>query len=207
MHPTNARLTSWALVIGSVVASAGYASAFLANGRGDERFTGSTWTALYTVALLGDVLVLLGLPALVHAQRGRSPALIRIGYVGVFVPLAVLNVGEGTVEGFVKPYLARHGGLPADDLPGLAWFEAPALLLVLVGMICLGVAVWRAGVLPRWLGVLFAVVPLLAAAGLQGAVSLVPDYLLFLGLVTVGLLELRRAPAPARTTAAAASAR
>jgi hypothetical protein len=198
MHATNARLTSWALVAGSVVATAGYAAAFAANGNGDQRFAGSTWVPLYTIALLGDVLVLLGLPVLVHAQAGRAPVLTRIGYAGVLVPLVILNVGEGTVEGFVKPYLAAHDGYPAHDLPGLAAFEVPALVVLLVGMVCLGIAVLRARVLPRWVGALFLVVPFLGAAGLQGAVSLLPDYLLFLSLFAVGVTQLRgtRAPEP-----------
>ncbi len=195
MHPVNARLTAWALVVGSVVATAGYASAFALNGSGDERFGGSSWVTLYTIALLGNVIVLLGLPVLVHAQRGGAPVLTRIGYVGVLVPLAVLNIGEGTVEGFVKPYLAAHGGIPSADLPGLALYELPALLVLLVGMVCLGVAVLRARALPRWVGILFLVVPFLGAAGLQGAVSLLPDYLLYLALFTVGLTQLRGARA------------
>ena len=196
MNPTNVRLTSWALVVGSIVATAGYALAFAANGNGDQRFAGSSWVALYTVALLGNVLVLLGLPALVHAQSGRTPVLTRIGYVGIFVPLAILNIGEGSIEGFVKPYLAQHGGIPSSDLHGLAVYEAPALLVMLVGMVCLGIAVLRAHVLPRWVGVLFIVVPFLGAAGLQGAISLAPDYLLFIGLFTVGVTQLRGARAP-----------
>ena len=179
MDTTTARLTSWALVVGSVIATVGYASAFAANGNGDARFAGSSWVALYTIALLGNVLVLLGLPTLAHAQGGRHPVLTRIGYVGVFVPLAILNLGEGMIEGFVKPYLSKHGGLPSDDLPGLTAFEVPALVVLLGGMVCMGIAVWRGGVLPKWLGVLFVVVPFLGAAGLQGAISLLPDYLLY----------------------------
>jgi hypothetical protein len=191
------------LVVGSVVATVGYASAFAANGNGDERFTGASWVALYTIALLGDVIVLLGLPALVHAQAGRFPVLTRIGYVGVLVPLAILNIGEGTIEGFVKPYLATHGGIPADDVPGLTAFEIPGLLVMLVGMTCLGIGVWRAGVLPRWVGVVFFVVPFLGAAGLQGAISLLPDYLLFVGLFTVGITQLRGAHVPEPVVAVA----
>jgi hypothetical protein len=191
MHPTNARLTAWALVVGSVVATAGYVTAFAANGEGDQRFAGSSWVALYTVALLGNVLLLLGLPAVVHAQAGRAQVLTRIGYAGMLVPLVVLNVGEGTIEGFVKPYFAHHGGIPAHDLSGLAGYEAPALLVMLVGMVCLGIAVFRAGMLPRWVGVLFIVVPFLGAAGLQGAISLLPDYLLYVALFTVGITQLR----------------
>jgi hypothetical protein len=204
MQNIDVRLTAWALVSGSVVGSLGYAVAFAANGDDTQRFAGPSWVTWYTVALLGNVLVLLGLPALVHAQAGRAPVLTRIGYVGLFVPLTILNLGEGVVEGFVKPYLARHGGLPAEDLPGLAVYEAPALVALLVGMVCLGIAVLRARVLPRWLGVLFIVVPFLGAGELKGAVSLLPDYLLFAGLFAVGVLQLRagrvarveKAPAP-----------
>lgn len=192
MNPTNVRLTSWALVTGSLLASAGYAAAFAMNGDGDQRFAGSSWVSLYTVALLGDVLVLLGLPAVVHAQAGRAPILTRIGYAGLFVPLVILNIGEGTVEGFVKPYFAKHGGIPAQDLPGLTAYEIPALLVLLVGMVCLGIAVLRARALPRWVGVLFLVVPFLGAAGMQGAISLLPDYLLFLALLAVGVSQLVR---------------
>jgi hypothetical protein len=191
MDPVTSRLTSAALVAGSVIATAGYATAFAANGNGPDRFGGPTWTALYTVALLGNVVVLLGLPALVHAQRGAAPVLTRIGYAGVLVPLVILNVGEGTVEGFVKPYQYDHGGIPAGDLPGLSAYEIPALLVLLVGMVCLGIGVLRARALPRWVGLVFLVVPFLGAAGLQGAVSLLPDYLLYVALFAVGVIGLR----------------
>lgn len=108
------------------------------------------------------------------------------------MPLVILNIGEGTVEGFVKPYFAKHGGIPAQDLPGLTAYEIPALLVLLVGMVCLGIAVLRARALPRWVGVLFLVVPFLGAAGMQGAISLLPDYLLFLALLAVGVSQLVR---------------
>jgi hypothetical protein len=69
---------------------------------------------------------------------------------------------------------------------------------MLVGMVCLGVAVLRARRLPRWVGVAFVLVPFLGAAGMQGAISLLPDYLLFLALFTVGIIQLQadRAPRP-----------
>lgn len=191
MDRTLARPAAWALLSGSVVATAGYLAAFLANGNGDARFAGSSWTALYTIALFGNVLVILGLPALLHVHGERSRRLTLIGYTGVLVPLVVLNVGEGCIEAFVKPYFATHGGLLEHDLPGLAAYEAPALLILLVGMICLGIAVFRARVLPRWVGAAFIIVPLLGVAGLSGGVSLLPDYLLFVSLFAVGLHTLR----------------
>ncbi|MFN2560866.1 MAG: hypothetical protein ABR571_06180, partial [Jatrophihabitans sp.] len=134
-------------------------------------------------------------PVLLHVQGDRSRRLTLIGYAGILVPLVILNIGEGSVEGFVKPYLAKHGGLPGSDLPGLADFEAPALIVVLVGTICLAVAVFRARVLPVWVAVAFFAVPLLAVSGMSGAVSLIPDYLLFAALFAVGLHALRAAPA------------
>jgi hypothetical protein len=191
MNRTTARLAAWCLITGCVVATAGYLSAFLANGNGDERSSGSSWTALYTIAMFGDVLVVLGLPTLLHVQAGRSPRLSLIGYVGMLVPLVILNIGEGSVEAFVKPYLADHGGNPKDDLPGLAAFEAPALLIVLVGMICLAAAVFRARMLPWWVGALFIVAPLVAVAGLPGGAGLISDYSLFAALFAVGVTALR----------------
>lgn len=206
MQRTPARLAAWALLVGSVVATAGYLSAFLANGNGDERFAGSSWIGLYTIALLGDVLVIMGLPALLHVHGERSRRLTLIGYVGVLVPLVILNVGEGTVEGYVKPYFATHGGLLADDVPGLMAFEAPALVILLAGMICLGVAVFRARVLPRWVGVAFLLTPFLGVAGLPGGLALIPDYLLFVALFAVGLHTLRAAASDETTLAATAPA-
>lgn len=207
MHRTPARLAAWALLTGTVVATAGYLSAFAANGNSDARFTGSSWTALYTIALFGNVLVILGLPALLHAGGTRSRTLTLIGYVGALVPLVVLNVGEGCIEGFVKPYLAKHGGLPSHDLPGLTAYEAPALVIMLAGMMCLGVAVFRAHILPRWVGVAFIVIPLLGVAELPGAAALIPDYLLYASLFTVAVHALRAQtplhPAPPTATAAA----
>ncbi|MBO0844072.1 MAG: hypothetical protein J2P22_01495 [Nocardioides sp.] len=199
-----ARLTAWSLMAGSVVGTIGYLAAFLANGNGLDRFAGSSWIALYTVAMFGDVLVILGLPAIVHAQRGRFPRLTLIGYVGVLVPMIVLNVGEGAIEGFAKPYFAHHGGVLAADLPGLAGWEIPALLTMLVGMICLGIAVIRGRVMPIWVGVVFLIVPFLGLAGLPGILGLLADFSLFVGLFAVGLCALGVDAPVTRGTQAAA---
>ncbi len=80
---------------------------------------------------------------------------------------------------------------------------------MLVGIICLGVAVFRAHVLPRWVGVLFILTPLLGAAGLSGGISLIPDYMLFAALFAVGVHTLRSGrgveAAPAAVTLAGAA--
>lgn len=123
--------------------------------------------------------------------------LVTIGYVGFFAAMVMLNVGEGVIEAFVKPYLASHGGIPASGPAGFAVFEAVALVAVVVGMICLGTGLLRARTLPWWVGVL-VFGGLLGAAGLRGPIALLPDYLLFIALFTVGVIALRRpAPVPA----------
>jgi hypothetical protein len=61
----------------------------------------------------------------------------------------------------------------------------------------------RASVLPRWAGVVFIAVPFLGAAGLQGAVSLTPDYLLFIALFAVGSTQLRATRLPEAVAAVA----
>ena len=73
--------------------------------------------------------------------------------------------------------------------------------------ICLGIAVFRARVLARWIGVAFIVVPPLSVAGLSGAVSLTPDYLLFTALFATGVHALRstRSVGPAATAFPAAT--
>ena len=86
MHRTPVRLAAWILLAGAVIATAGYLSAFLANGNGDARFTGSSWIPLYTIALLGNVLIILGLPTLLRAQADRARTLTLIGYAGIFIP-------------------------------------------------------------------------------------------------------------------------
>jgi hypothetical protein len=111
----------------------------------------------------------------------------------VLVAMVVLNIGEGCAEAFMKPYLAKHGGLPSHDLPGLEAFEMPAVLIMLVGLICLGIAVFRARVLPRWIGALFVLSPLAGVAGLPGGAGLISDYLAFAALFAVGVHTLRSA--------------
>lgn len=191
MTPTTARLAAWSLIAGVGVAIAGFAAGLMANGTGDDRFAGGSWPWLYLVALLGNALVLLGLPAVVHAQRGRFPRLTLVGYVGLFLALLTLNLGQGVVEGFAKPYLAHHGGIPVDDFAGLTGYEAVGVLSMVVGLICLGIAVLRARVLPRWIAVLFLISPVLGAAGLPIPFALLSDLAVFVALVGVAVHVLR----------------
>ncbi|OKI56396.1 hypothetical protein [Micromonospora sp. CB01531] len=131
---------------------------------------------------------------------GRAPKLHIVGYTGVFAALVMLNIGEGTTEAFVKPYLAAHGGIPAQEPSGFAAFEGVALLALVVGSICLGIAILRARTLPWWIGAALIASCLIGALGLPGAWFLLPDGVFFAALFAVGTIALRGRPEPADAT-------
>lgn len=199
MDTTLKRLGAWSLIIGTILATLGYLSAnvLFVHASGDARFADPHWSLYNGIADFGDVLVALGMPVLL-SFRGRSRVLTTIGYAGTYLALVMLNVGEGVIEAFVKPYLVRHGGIPASDPTGLTVFEAIALIGLVVGLICLGIGLLRARTLPWWVAVLFFG-GLLGAAGLQGPIAELPDYLVFIALFTVGVITLRQ---PAEVPAA-----
>ena len=94
----------------------------------------------------------------------------------------------------MKPYLATHGGMPAQEPTGLNAFGAVALVLLIVGAGCLAAAVFRARVLPIWVGV--AVLASLVGAFLLhgGPLGFLSDYCLFAALFWIGLRAARGAP-------------
>ena len=149
-----ARLAGRTLMAGCVLAAIGFASISVAvRACGDARYTDPLWQPLYGVLLAGSLLVVLGLPAVLAVHGNAFRRLTLVGYVGIFAPLVMLNVAETTIEAFVMPYLARHGGIPSQTPEGLNAFEGAALLLLIVGVGCLAIAVFRARILPLWVGV------------------------------------------------------
>jgi hypothetical protein len=103
----------------------------------------------------------------------------------------MLNVAETSIEAFVMPYLAHHGGVPAETPAGLSAFEGVALLLLIVGCLCLAIAVFRARVLPMWVGVAL-IASLVAAFVLHGgALAFVSDYCIYATLFCFGLYAAR----------------
>ncbi len=194
MTVNRVRLAGWALIVGTVISTVGYLLAnALATGAGDAKYTDPKWALFNGIAIGGDIVAVLGLPAILAAHGRRAVRLTNIGYVGIFAALVMLNISEGCVEAFIKPYLVNHGGIPANTPFGFNVFETIALVVLLVGLICLGIAVLRAKVFPWFVGVLFIVSPFVAFVGLPGGWALVSDYLAFAALFTVGLLVVRRA--------------
>jgi hypothetical protein len=188
----DARLAGLALMGGCTLATIGFLALSLAiHGTGDARYTDPWWMPLYGVALAGNILIVLGLPAVLAVHSRFSRRLTLVGYVGIFAPLVMLNVAETMFEAFVKPYLARHGGVPLQTPAGLNAFESVALLLLIVGVGCLAAAVFRARILPRWVGIaLIASVPL-AFVLHEIPAAFVSDYCFFAALFRFGLAAAR----------------
>ncbi|MEV5008785.1 hypothetical protein AB0K74_04495 [Streptomyces sp. NPDC056159] len=185
------RLAGWALIVGTIVAAFGYLAAnLLAPGSGDEAFRYHLWPLFEGIAVGGNVIIALGLPVIL-TFAGRAPKLHVVGYAGVFAAFVMLNIGEGVIEGFVKPYLVDHGGIPTEQPSGFAVFEGVALLCLLVGAICLGIAVLRARTLPWWIGVALFVSCLLGALGLPGRWFILPDDVFFAALFAIGVHAVR----------------
>jgi hypothetical protein len=80
--------------------------------------------------------------------------------------------------------------VPALDPGGLAVWEYAALL-PLLGLFCLGIAVIRARVFPRWVGALFIASPFAAIPPLPGPLAELSDYLTFIAIATIGLQVVR----------------
>ena len=186
------RLAGLTLMTGCVLATLAFLGISVLEGGGGPAYTDPLWQPLYGVLLAGSVLVVLGLPAILAVHGRHSRRLTLIGYVGIAAPLIMLNVAETSIEAFVMPYLAHHGGVPATTPAGLNAFEAAALLLFIVGVVCLAVAVFRARVVPMWVGVAL-IASLVGAFVLHGgAVAFVSDYCIYAALFCFGLYAARR---------------
>jgi hypothetical protein len=182
------RLAGMALVVGGILSIAGYViTGALYGSNEDTRFNHALFTPLYSIALVGAILSILGLPAILAAHEERAARLTVVGYVGTFTALAMLNLGEGVIEAFVKPYFANHGGMPSTPT-SLGVYFAVALLSVIVGLISLGVAVIRAKMFPWWVGALLITSVPFAFIGqsLPGPLTELADYLVFAALITIG---------------------
>jgi hypothetical protein len=182
------RLAGIALVTGGTLTIVGFfLTGALYGGSGDERFTHPLFPALYSIALAGVLLSILGFPAILAAQKERAPRLTLVGYIGTLLAIAMLNLGEGVVEAFVKPYLATHGGIPKETTSFTVYFIVAALFTI-VGLVGLGIAVIRANVLPWWVGaLLIASAPVsFVGTSLPGPLALLGDYLAFLAFIVIG---------------------
>lgn len=183
------RLAGASLLLGSVLCLAGYTAANVVAGTsGPARFTNPLFVPLYSVAMAGNLFLLLGLPVILVAHAKRAFWLTTIGYAGTLLALVMLNIGEGTTEAFVEPYLATHGGIPAVGPVGFEVWLDVGMAFTLIGLVALGVAVIRVRVFPRWVGALLILSAPFDVVELPGPLFMLGDYAAFLALAVMGLI-------------------
>lgn len=190
------RLSGIALIGGGVLLAIGsmISSLMLPEGL-IEMYSSPLSIMAYALRIIGAVLLLLGLPAVFarQAQGGNAVVLSLIGFLLLFLGIAMLEVGMNSIYAFIFPPLATDLtsrpillALDANRPLGASIAYTIGLVLETFGPLVLGIAILRAKVLPRLAGVMFVVVPLLFILSL-------PDFLLFqaiIGVILAGAIGL-----------------
>src|SRR2546421_9246886 len=134
--------------------------------QGAEAFASNAWIVAHVLAMLGFILLSLGvLGACSHLRQGpgERPAALAVvlSWVGAGLTLPYYGAEAFGLHAIGQEAVRQHNPtlvhLAAEvrNGPGLILF-VPGLLMLGLGAIALGIAVWRSGVLPRWSGVPFA---------------------------------------------------
>jgi hypothetical protein len=175
----------------------------------------STASTISAVLFVGTQLPFaVGLAGVAHLLRDRTPVLAAVG-----AALAVLGAFGHAAYGGVNLVMLQmakdpsNAAIHADVLRGVGSgpavpFMAAGLLGTVLGLVLLGVAVWRANVGPRWLGpvlILFVVVEF-AGAGFSVWAGYASAVLFLLGFATLALVVSRSASS-VWTTAAQVTSR
>ena len=123
----------------------------------------SLWAIAHYLALGSLVFGLLGTVGLYARQVEEAGSLGLVGFLMLFVALALFT-GLTFFEAFILPVLATEapqfvGGLFAGEI-SLGVLETVILVagpLEVIGGLLFGIAIIRAGILPRWAAILFII--------------------------------------------------
>jgi hypothetical protein len=212
------RLGVLALPLAGLLALVGLYSSFQL-GTGGILSTGDNQAIVssgyYVSQLLGNALALtvliFGVMALYAYLANSSVRALALGAMvlsifGIALQLIGLGVFAFAIPALSQSFLEGH----TESINILDYiFEGPfriittlALLLYLTGFILWGVAIWRSGVLPRWVGVLVAAhAPLLIFGPVSVAGPVVGALLALVGGGWVALSVLRSSPAQVQAEA------
>jgi hypothetical protein len=114
--------------------------------------------AAHVVYTISWLLVLLGLPGLYAAQRGRMGRLGLAGFLAAFAGTYLIAVTGNF--GFLAPVLAKESPAVLDAInqyPPVVGINGLAAIAFMVGYVLLGIAMTRTASLPRLAGILVAV--------------------------------------------------
>jgi hypothetical protein len=133
--------------------------------QGAAAFASNAWIVAHVLAMLGFVLVGLGLLALYRTLRdtpaeGLALLTLVASWIGIGLTLPYYGAEAFGLHVLGQEAIRQDSAamlVLADDVrygPGIYLFGA-GLLLLGIGAILAAVAVWRSGALPRWSGILF----------------------------------------------------
>ncbi len=198
------RASGLALLLGAVLGIIGnILTSALFPGNDPHQYLTPLYAVVTLVGLVGNMLLLLGIPSIGAYQAARAGWLGFIGVILTFLGGFIL-ASFSVVELMVQPWLAQVAPhLLAAGPPAFFVFFLVAGVLFALGSILLGIAVMRAGILPRFAGLLLIIgavlnvvdVPL---SGIPGAIVASLAFVLFavgLGWIGYALMTQRRAEA------------
>jgi hypothetical protein len=122
----------------------------------------------HLLVFLGEICLLMGLPGLYASIAPRTGLLGLSGFVLYFFANATLASFVTAYEAFIVPVLAADPVTSALVVPGgaipsstpFAVLQGVGGLVYMLGLVVLGMAVFRSRVMPRWTGALMAASPI-----------------------------------------------
>ena len=121
-------------------------------------YTSWIWVPAHMMPNVGAILVLFGLVGLLARQLERAGLFGVIAFVAAFIGTASLVMGA-MIEAFIIPFMGLQTPEMVDGPPPPGVGEAFLVITTLfaVGYLLLGIATYRAAVLPRHVGLLLIV--------------------------------------------------
>lgn len=186
------RVSGLALLLGALLDSiVDILNALLFSGDNPEQALSMSWLIVTLLSILSSLLLVGGLPGICVRQCIQAGRLGLVGFVLTLVS-GILLTGFTITRLLAEPYLAAHAPqLLAGNAPPASFttYTLVTALLVTVGAVLLGLATMRAGVFPRWAGLLLIVSVVLNLATffpLPEIISTIADVLFALGLAWMG---------------------
>ncbi len=137
------RLSGIGLLIGGLLAAIGaVAQAFLS-----EDFLNPLWIPVAASIFIATLLIQVGLPAVYVRQMKQAGVLGLIGFILLFCGLIQFGIGFRFLDIVILPWVGKS--IDINTPLTLIFYSLSAVAILLVGSILFGIAILRAGVLPK----------------------------------------------------------
>lgn len=153
------RMSGLALLLGAVLGILGNVlGSVLYPGNNPQQYSSPLWLVISLAAVIGLLLLVVGLPGIAVRQAERAG---RLGFVGFVLTLigAFLETSLFAMFVLILPWLAQVAPKLAasNGPPSLFIAFLVASVLLTLGGILLGIATMRAKILPRWGGLMLII--------------------------------------------------